>query len=48
MILMGSVQLANASDHDGQGTADAAGISLSASVIAVGTAIQRQTWVPGC
>ena len=38
MILMGSVRLADASDHDGQGAADAAGISLSASVSAVGTA----------
>ncbi len=36
---MGSVRLANASDHDGQGAADAtAGISLDASVSGVGAA----------
>ena len=39
MILMGSLRFADADDHDGQGAADsAAGISLSASVSAVGTA----------
>ncbi len=38
MILMGSVRLADSSDHDGQGASDADGISLSASVSAVGTA----------
>ena len=39
LILMGSVLFADSDDYDGQGAADAtAGISLSASVSAVGTA----------
>lgn len=38
MTLMGSVRLADAGDHDGRGAAEAAGIRLSGSVSAVGTA----------